>query len=360
MINHSNMAIKMAIRNILVQPARALMSIVGVMGCVALLVCAFGIGDTVNHSIDNELNLQFSYDISTTYTLAQAGELFAYLDQIEADYESYQIGLISVVKTKEAVINLFVIESASMHTTIDVFEGILMSKSKADDLGVEAGDTVTITSNSASVDIVISGIVSTSVSQGIFMSKSTYETLGLNLRTSYHLWINCSDASEAILDQINDINGTNGAWLESIVRSRISDSLTAINTIRNTMVIFSILLSVVVLYNFALLNMIDRIRDIATMKVLGLTNFTIAKMLIYEMMFLVTIGTVFGLFLGYPFLVLVMSSNKVDVMAFLYHIKPISYLYAALISLVTALFFNLVFTVYIRKINMIESLKSIE
>ena len=126
------------------------------------------------------------------------------------------------------------------------------------------------------------------------------------------------------------------------------------------MVIFSILLSVVVLYNFALLNMIDRIRDIATLKVLGLPNFAIGKMLIYEMMFLVTIGTIFGLLLGYPFLVLVMSSNKVDVMAFLYYIKPVSYIYAAAISLFTALFFNIVFTVYIRKINMIESLKSIE
>ncbi|MDD3106269.1 MAG: FtsX-like permease family protein [Bacilli bacterium] len=360
MINHTNMSVKMAIRNILVQPSRALMSIAGVMGCVALLVCAFGIGDTVNHSIDNELDEQFSYDINTTYTLPQETELFTYLDQINADYESYRSGFVSVVSSKEKMMDLYIIEADSSHTTIDVSKGILLSKSKADELGVVSGDTVRVTSNNTTVEVVISGIVNTSVSQGIFMSKETFETLDLNLRTSYHLWITCEDASDEILNHINEMNGTNGAWLESVVRSQINDSLTSINTIRNTMVIFSILLSVVVLYNFALLNMIDRIRDIATLKVLGLPNFAIGKMLIYEMMFLVTIGTIFGLLLGYPFLVLVMSSNKVDVMAFLYYIKPVSYIYAAAISLFTALFFNIVFTVYIRKINMIESLKSIE
>ncbi len=336
------------------------MTVVGVMGCVALLVCAFGIGDTVQYSIDNELSLQFKYDINTTYKATNESALYAYLDTLSADYEKYQTGVVVATGAKQATIAVEVIESPSNHTTIDVSEGPVLSKSTAADLGIKAGDTIDITDKGELVKVQVASLVETSVSQGLFISSADYQKLDLKLILVDHLWINTDQANKQTVDRINELNGTNGAWLTADKRAEIDTSLTSIKTIRNTMVLFSILLSVVVLYNFAILNMIDRTRDIATMKVLGLKNAQIGRMLIYEMMVLIFIGTGLGLLLGYPILVLVMSANKVSISAYLYHLNPISYVISALLSLFTGAIFNAVFTLYIRKVKMVESLKSIE
>lgn len=359
-MKNSNLSIKIALRNILVQPTRALMTVAGVMGCVALLVCAFGIGDTVEHSINNELGVQFIYDINTTYKSTNKTELYAYLDSIDANYEKYQTGIVSASGSQQSTIAVEVIQSPSNHTTIDVSKGPALSKSTADDLGVKAGNTIGVESKGVIIPVKIESIVKTSVSQGLFISTSDYQDLNFNLALFDHLWISTDKANQDTVDKINEINGTNGAWLISDKKAEINTSLTSIKTIRNTMVIFSILLSVVVLYNFAILNMIDRIRDIATLKVLGLKNSQIGRMLIYEMMFLILIGTGLGLVLGYPVLVLVMSANKVAIVAYLYLIKPFSYFLSAIISISTGMLFNTVFTLYISKVKMVESLKSIE
>ncbi|HOP57696.1 MAG TPA: hypothetical protein PLH02_05910 [Bacillota bacterium] len=360
MMNQSRLSIKMAIRNIIVHPGRAFMSVIGVMGCVALLVCAFGIGDSVNYSIDNELNRQFTYDINTTYDKANETVLYDYLDNKGADYEPYRSFLATVSGYSEASIYVYVLESPSAHTTIDVSEGVAISRSKADTIGVKEGDEITISVASGSVVVTIDSLVDTSVTQGVFISEADFGLIDLDAILTYHLWISLYGATDEIVDEINSINGTNGAWLKSDRQAMIDDKVTSINTIRKTMMIFSILLSVVVLYNFSLLNMKESIRDIATLKVLGHKNIRIGKILVYQMMILVSIGTIFGLLLGYPMLYLVMSSNKVDVMAYLYHIEPASYVYAALLSIGTGFIFNIVFTTYIRKIKMVESLKSIE
>lgn len=351
---------KIALRNILVQPTRSMMSVIGVMGCVSLLVCAFGIRDTVNNSIDNEVDVQFIYDIRTTYTDSAESDVETYLDSIGADYESFESGIITVRSDTEEVLNIYLLKPESTHSTIQVDGEILMSRSKAEVLGVSEGDTITLSSTSATVEVTINRLIDTSVTQGIFMSEATYDSLGLGLHLTNHMWITVVNANQDMVDQLNEINGTNGAWLKSYFYNLVQDSMSSMNTIQNTMVIFSLLLSVIVLYNFALLNITDRIRDIATLKVLGLNNKMIGRMLIYEMMILVIIGTGFGLLLGYPILELVLNSNKVDVIAYMFHIRAISYVNATLISIATAFIFNLAFSISIKKINMIESLKSIE
>lgn len=114
------------------------------------------------------------------------------------------------------------------------------------------------------------------------------------------------------------------------------------------------------LYNLSLLNVKERHRNIATLKVLGFSNLEISSSLFYEIMALVLIGTAFGLLLGFPVLYLVLSINKVELVAFIYHIKPVSYVLAALLSLLTAAGINLVFGWLIKRIDMIDSLKSVE
>ena len=124
--------------------------------------------------------------------------------------------------------------------------------------------------------------------------------------------------------------------------------------------VFAILLSVVVLYNLSLLNVKERTRDMATLKVLGFTHFQVSFALIVEIILLTLIGTACGAFLGYPLMYLVMKLNEMATMAFVYAITPLSYVLSVAVALGTAIFINLIFGLSISRISMTESLKSVE
>ena len=136
--------------------------------------------------------------------------------------------------------------------------------------------------------------------------------------------------------------------------------MASIRIITATLKVFAILLAVVVLYNLTLLNFKERNRDIATLKVLGFSDREVGRSLIIEVMALTLIGTVIGLFFGFPIMKLMLSINETELLSFLYYIHPLSYLYASLITLLTALAINLIMGKFVHRVKMVESLKSVE
>ena len=127
-----------------------------------------------------------------------------------------------------------------------------------------------------------------------------------------------------------------------------------------TLMVFAILLSVVVLYNLSRLNVKERTRDMATLKVLGFDNFQVSFSLIVEILLLTLIGTAIGACFGYPLMYLVMKLNEMATMAFVYAIRPLSYVLSLFGSIATAILINVIFGLLISKIDMTESLKSVE
>ena len=116
----------------------------------------------------------------------------------------------------------------------------------------------------------------------------------------------------------------------------------------------------VVLYNLALLNYNERQRDIATLKVLGYRQHEILMSIVIEMMILTTIGALFGLTLGYPILKLLLTINENEILTYIYHIKPLSYVLSFGLTFITSLLVNLFLGLRIKKILMVVSLKSVE
>lgn len=356
-----NLPLKMAIRNITVKPTRALMTIVGIVGCVALLVCSFGIGDTVNNSVDLELGRQFYYDINTTYNTAAEKDFLSLMDESIADgsirnYETYKIFYMTAhSETMVKNIKIYQIAQDSLFTNINPKDGVLISKKIADEMKVGKGDVLNVVMGADSYKLNITGIVETAITNGIFISSNQFGD-------SYHtsaMWIS-ADVTDELLEFIKQSSGTNDAFSISERHDTIMRIISSIDTIKLTMMIFSIALSLVVLYNLSLLNLKERNRSLATLKVLGFSNTEISLSLIYEMMLLVLLGTILGLFLGFPILYLVLSVNKVEIIMFIYKIKLVSYVLAALISFVTAVIINVIFGFLIKKISMIDSLKSVD
>lgn len=353
--------LKMALRNILIKPSRAVMTVVGVMGCTALLVCGFGIGDTMNRTVDLELGEQFSYDIVLSCSTSASGGVLSFMEQLKAGgtiagYETYSTFLMTVKNGDYAkVVKIYKLEKDSGFTTINPAEGAFISKAVADEMDVKVGSIVELSGGANTYRVEITKIIETALTKGIFISSDLLEG-------NYHsvgMWVR-ADVTEELMARIKSTEGVQDAVSMDERREMVTEAVSAIDMIKLTMMIFSIALSVVVLYNLSLLNIKERNRSIATLKVLGFSNLEVSGSLFYEIMLLVFLGTGLGLLLGYPIMYLVLSINKIELVAFIYCIKPLTYAVSSLLSLLVAAGINLLFGARMKKIHMIDSLKSVE
>lgn len=357
------LSLKMAARNIAVKPVRALMTVIGITGCVALLVCAFGIGDTVDNSLKTELYKQFTYDVSTPYTAAESDfrekmDALVEAGEIEA-YETYKIHYMTISTdegSKDIKVYNFSSENMTM-TTLDTSGGkVVVSEAIADFLGLKKGETFRLGFGGRNFEFTADEIVATAITKGVFLHTDEFsEVYG-----APSAWIRAEKVTEELLGKINEASGTAQATSVEELWNYVSEKVSSINAMKYTLMVFAILLSVVVLYNLSLLNINERTRDIATLKVLGFTRRKISASLLCEIMLLTVIGTALGLLLGYPITYLVLSINQIEIMSFLYCLRPVSYVYSALLAVITSLVINLIFGRSVGQVNMIESLKSVE
>ena len=136
--------------------------------------------------------------------------------------------------------------------------------------------------------------------------------------------------------------------------------MSGISVMTNAVKIFAILLGIVVIYNLSLMNFKERSRDIATLKVLGFNQMEIVRSLLIESLSLTFSGVVIGLILGYPFMLLVLENNIVSLVSYLYHIYFKTYIFAFLLTFGVAIAINMLLSLRIRGVKMVESLKSVE
>jgi putative ABC transport system permease protein len=143
-------------------------------------------------------------------------------------------------------------------------------------------------------------------------------------------------------------------------RENINSVMSGILVMTNAVKIFAILLALVVLYNLALMNYKQRTRDIATLKVLGFFKKEIALSLLIESLTLTFIGSLIGLALGYPFMLAVMETNRVTLVEYLYNINLLTYAISFILTFIVSVVINSYFSFMTRRIQMVESLKSVE
>lgn len=353
------LGIKMAIRNIKIKPIRTVMASLGIAGCVALLLCGFGIKDTLNYSTSNDLDGVFKYDITTTYSTKDfENRLNAEISQIDfyEKYEKYYLETISGSKHKN--INVYKIVPNSKLSEILVDSGdVCLSECFANELSVGIGDTIEVILNSSKYQLVITKLIKTSFYNGIYIS----DDLGFeNVIGTTGMWIKCKDLVDEAKNKINEFNGTQTACTKADLKSNINNKISAISLMTGTLKFFAIALAIVVLLNLIFLILDERIKEIATLKVLGRGIFSIGLSVFFEVLIMALGGSLLGGLLGFPLLILVLSINKVEVMNYLYHISVSSYFVSFAIIFVTIILVSLLCLIKVKKINMIESLKSVD
>lgn len=376
------LSMKMAFRNIFVNPVKSLMVIFGVMGCTALLCCGYGIEDTMNKGINTDpyisspasLTLTLSAEIKQSklqgdlQTTFPNGEIDAYqgFSRSSSDisfgtntYTSYYevIGTYNHLNSnKEEIVNF---------TYPFPHDKLLLTKKVATRISAKVGDEISFTIGSRIVKGEVAIIDDIFYSNGVFIYSDS-PLLGNNPITSFSsYWINAKEGTDlqAIKNGVLDsesLSYVGAADTGTDWKARMKDLMSSIEVMTNAVKVFAILLALVVLYNLGLLNFKERIRDIATMKVLGFNRFEIASSLLWETMTLTAVGVAFGLALGFPFMFLVMYINQVELVSYLYNVAFLSYLYSFLLTFVVAFLVNLYLSLKSNKVKMVESLKSVE
>jgi len=365
------LSIKMAFRNIRVSFVKSLMVVIGVMGCTALLVTGYGIEDTVYYGIDYDLYNAGNADITVNYAERHSkDDIEGYLlgiDGVEGA-EAYTIRTTTVTAPsgKSASTNAYIVTTPESHFLFakGLKENEVAVASKVrDKIGLALGDVVSFTVAGLDYEAPIAYFYESFTFNGVvaLSTSSLFENADLTFSSAY-----IDLAPEADPDAVKEAIENNLAYpvTQALAQEdwslKISDLLSGVLVMTLAVRVFAILLALVVLYNLALLNFNERSRDIATMKVLGFNLKEITASLLFETMTLTLVGVLFGLLLGYPFLLAVLGLNKVEIVYYLYSLSWKSYLIAFALTALVAFAVTLFFGWRSRKIKMVESLKSVE
>lgn len=379
---HLNFSHKVTVRNIFRYKKRFLMTIIGIFGCTSLIVTGFGIKDSIKTIVPSQFEKVFSYnmqvsvkdDISEETEQKLVDELRGN-SQVQKAIETDMTSVTAVNGNNEedvqviipkdnfdGVINLYDVKSKK---TVELQENeICLTDKCAQLLGVKAGDTIKLKEDNKEIDAKISNIVENYVSHYIYMSKATYENLFGEKYNTNVIFLKNVDLTEAdedeLITNLMSKEGVSSATRISSMMGMIDDTLKSLNYVVIILIVSAGLLAFVVLYNLANVNISERIRELATIKVLGFYDKEVYDYVTRETIILTIIGIVLGLFGGYFLNYYLIGTCEINTLRFCKIVEPISYLYAVIITVVFTMIVNIVTYFALKKIDMIESLKSVE
>ncbi len=380
--NKLNFSKKITTRNIFRYKKRALMTIVGIAGCTGLMVTGFGIKDSIADIPEKQFGEIFKYNLSVAITDSnKTSNITSYINNnSEIDSYSEIYATTSTIKNSNGSfdVSVFVPNSnEDFKKSCNLYDykskeainlnqnGIIITDKIAEELELKVGDTVKlIDGNNIEYNLKIIQIAENYVSHYVYMSKEYYEANIKNYQTNMIL-INANknitdDQLKTISEELLTLDGTASVSVISTLVSSIEDMLGTLNYVVIILVVASALLAFVVLYNLANINIGERQREIATLKVLGFYDNEVDSYINKENIIFTVVGILLGLIFGFFLTSAVVVSVEIDKLRFIRRIKPISYVYSVLITLIFSFIVDKVIHFVLKKIDMIESLKSVE
>ena len=376
-----NFSHKVTARNIFRYKKRAIMTVVGIAGCTGLMLTGFGIRDSVDDIPSAQFNGIFKYDTSITLSNTNGlSDIEEYLKNNESIENFVEVCATTGELSKESTscnVTVFVPDSLdnynSVYNLIDYQteeaisisnEGIIITDKAAETLGVTVGDEITfIDGDDVQYQFKIENIAKNHVGHYVYMSKEIYENNFKPYKTDI-VYLNTKNISDEVQNEISEniltMNGVASISSISVLMKSVSDMLNTMNYVVLVLIVASAMLDFVVLYNLANINIAERQREIATLKVLGFHDNEVDNYINKENIIFTILGIALGLILGTFLTSAIIGSIEIDVLKFIRNIKPISYVYSAIITLLFSFIVNFIIHFVLKKIDMIESLKSVE
>jgi len=369
---------KVSIRNIFRYRKRLIMMVMGISGCTALLVTGFGIKDSIadvavqqfEEIQTYDLNVLFSEDISEEMLLADANVSTAqYVPVCETAYDL-------VTGSGRKTVNLLIFdEKADMTPFLNLhtadkeqiaFPGageLVITDKIADDYGIRVGDTVTLQNEDMqTITAKVSGINQNFIYNYVYINNATYREQTGEDAGYRNLYLNIPEDADVhlISAELMKWEDVASVTVNADTMERFSSMMRSLDLIVVFVIACAAGLAFIVLYNLTNINITERIREIATIKVLGFHKRETASYVFRENMVLSAMGIAVGLPLGHLLHLFVMNEIHIDMIAFDIHVRPISYLYSVILTYLFAWVVNLLMGGKLERISMTESLKSVD
>ncbi|WP_455543679.1 FtsX-like permease family protein [Intestinibacter sp.] len=376
---------KVTLRNIFRYKKRFLMTVLGIAGCTALLVTGFGIRDSIEMIVTGQYGELFKYDmeisISNKTTRTEMQNMLKALDEIQniKEYESfvYENGEVKTDKASEDVnivipgdlnkLDQFIhLRERVGHKKITLGDdGLVLSEKTARDIGASVGDTIKLkNSDDITVEVKVSAITENYISHYAYMTQNYYNKLfkniPLNNKVLGILDNTSSEAEEKLSQQIINLNGVSGVLFNTASKQTFRNTIKNLNYVVLVMIVSAGSLAFVVLYNLTNVNISERIREIATIKVLGFYDGETAAYIYRENIILTVVGIIFGLGLGKFLHQYIMATVEIKSMMFGRIISTKSYIISAILTIVLSFIVNIVMYYKLKNVKMVESLKSVD
>ena len=379
---------KVTCRNLFRYKRRFWMTVIGVAGCTALLVTGFGISDSINGIMVKQYTDVSQYDLMTAVTDAadtQSGPVYDYLFAGGSDGAvTSSLATMTEAATQElpdgstAEVYLMVPQdAAALNDYIDMHErtsrqptplgetGVVLTEKLAELLDVKAGDTVTLVNgDGVEGSFTVSGVCENYVSNYVYMSAATYADAFGQEPEWNNILSQLSDDSQQARDAISTellaMDEVASLTFTEDMMTQVLNMLNSINAVVVMIVVCAAVLALVVLYNLTNINVAERVKEIATIKVLGFYDREVSAYVMRETVALTIIGALFGLAGGIALHRFVIYTVEVDAVMFGRTIDPSSFVYSLALTMLFSLIVNLLMGRKLKHISMVESMKAPE
>ena len=383
-----NFSWKASIRNLVRYKKRLFMTIFGIggcSGCMALMLVGFGLKDSIFAIVDIQYGEIQLYDgniilsddateeeksnIITTLEKdsKMAGSTEGILSQITVgNGEEWHDVYLDVPKNVEEFSEFVVLQDRVTNEKYELDDsGAILTEKMATELDVEPGDTVTIRDeNRGDLEVEISAVCENYMSHYLYMTPAYYEKVYGEQPDYNSIFYKTADRiteeAERIGEEALTLPGALSVSYTTDLREQVDNMLGALDEVIVVLIISAGMLAFVVLYNLNNINITERQRELATLKVLGFYNGEVAMYVYRENIVLTVLGAVFGIVLGKFLHGFIIVTVEIESVMFGRNIDLSSFIYGFLLTILFSLLVNGVMYFKLKKINMVESLKSVE
>jgi len=366
---------KVTARNVFRYKKRFFMTLFGVAGCLALLLTAFGLRDSIGGVSSLQYNEIIKYNTSAYLKDMNSQSQYSDLNKILPEKRLYiseksvdvngnnssLTASVIVPEEPEKLSDFINLRSPSSEEDFTLSQNsVLVTEKLARVMGVSSGGSINVTTDAGKAfTIPVTEIVDNYVLHYIYMSPEMYfEVFGEKAVPNIVFAI--AENENTLAEKLLGNSNVRAVLKVSDLSSNLNDSTDAMGIVTVVLIILACALALVVLFNLTAINIAERTRELATIKVLGFYDSELSMYIHRESTAVTVLGILLGIAGGIFLHRFVLASIEIDLLKFPHIVRPQSYLFAIALSASFAVFVNLVMNYKLTKINMVESMKSVE
>ena len=366
---------RVTVRNVFRYKKRMFMTILGIAGCTGLILAGFGLKDCITNLVPNQYEKIFNYQVEVTLNdnlnvdeldsvYEQVNELDEVNKALKVEKESIEIKnkdtnqSITLVVPFSDTSDFIKLQDRKSGKKFDLGSGAIVTEKISNLLDINEGDNLVL-DGKKDYKVVVSDITENYLYHYIYISRDVYDS------DSYNTILVKTDEmivkeEQEFSNKLKDIDGVSSMSFTSSTEDMFDSTMKNFSYVSLVLIVSAGMLAFIVLYNLASINISERNREMATIKVLGFYDKEVYNYIGRESNILTIIGIAFGMGIGVVLTRFIIKTCEIDILMFDSNIKAISYVYAILITLIFTIVVNIVTYFSLKKIDMISSLKSAE